>query len=344
MADKKDILFSNIINQDDNTYPHIFFMGTDEFQDRSGIMQALEKFGKVSFFTRLDGEYGQNDPDISGRAANNSKRLQAIFSGLATQGSIPDILITQTWADYIHPQVLSQLRTNYGTVIINIGMDDRHRWQAISPLIAHLDLALTAAPECVNWYGKEGCPALFFPEASDSDIFHPMPYLPKLYDVGFVGGKYGIREKIVQALRKGGVRVTAYGTGWDNGRLALDATPMFFAQSKIILGIGTIGHCSDFYALKMRDFDAPMSGSMYLTHENSDLHQLYNIEKEIITYRTIAECVKKARYYLEHDAERAEVAQKGCKRATTEHTWSRRFAQLFQMLNNQRTYDDPSIT
>ena len=321
---------------------NIFYLGTDELQDRSGILQSLERFGSLGYFTRADGAYGQY---IAGteeqRRSINADRLLEIFKKLHAEGKTPDLLIAQTFASYIDPKVFSQIRSVYGTLVVNIAMDDRHQywgnkvngeWGGTYGLIRHIDLALTAAPECVDWYLKEGCPAILFPEASDAEIFHPMQNLPKIHDVSFVGGCYGIREEIVKLLRSASIRVTTFGSGWENGRIDVAAVPRLFAQSKIVLGIGTIGHCTDFYALKMRDFDAPMSGSCYVTHDNADLRSVYAVGKEIVTYRTAADCVEKISFYLQHEVEREEIAQAGHRRALRDHTWSMRFAAMFGLL------------
>jgi spore maturation protein CgeB len=322
--------------------PRIFFLGTDEQQDRSGTLQALAKFSELTYFTRVGGGYGQNDPATpSLRKRANTDRLWAMLKELADQGKVPDILIAQTWACLIEPEIFSRIRQTYGTFIINISMDDRHQfwgekfngeWGGTYPLIPHIDLALTAAPECVDWYMKEGCPAVFFPEASDPEIFHPKPELPKIHDVCFVGARYGIREQIVNALRNAGIRVSAFGSGWEGGRIDTETVPSLFAQSKIILGVGTIGHCTDFFALKMRDFDATMSGSLYLTHDNADLNTLFEVGKELVTYHSIKDCVNKAIYYLKHNEERESIAKAGCQRAVAEHTWDRRFGLLINTL------------
>ena len=37
------------------------FVGTDEQQDRSGTVQALERLTELTLFTREDGGYGHND-------------------------------------------------------------------------------------------------------------------------------------------------------------------------------------------------------------------------------------------------------------------------------------------
>lgn len=321
---------------------NIFFLGTDEQQDRSGIIQSLKRLGNLTCFTKPDGGYGQNYPGSPHeRRDTNTKRLREIVNQLNTEGRTPALMIGQTWASFIDPEVFDYIRKSFGTIIINIAMDDRHqywgekikgKWGGTFGLIPHIDLTLTAAPECVEWYLKEGCPSVFFPEASDPSIFHPMPELPKIHDVCFVGSRYGIREKIVFALRKAGIRVTAYGDSWENGRIATEDVPRLFAQSKIVLGVGTIGHCHDFYALKMRDFDGPLSGSCYLTHDNNDLYKMYDVGKEIITYHTVDGCVDMARYYLRQDVEREAIAKSGYLRAVKEHTWDRRFESLVASL------------
>ena len=324
--------------------PNIFYLGTDELQDKSGILQSLGRIGDLTYFTKADGSYGQ---DIAGtveqRRSANTDRLLELFRMLHEQGKTPDLLIAQTFSSYLYPKVFSQIRDIYGTLVVNIAMDDRHQywgrkvngdWGGTYGLIPHIDMALTAAPECVDWYLKEGCPAIFFPEASDPTIFHPMPGLPKIHDVSFVGRRYGIREKIVHALRKAGIQVTAYGDGWENGHIQIDEVPKLFAQSKIVLGIGTIAHGADFYALKMRDFDGPMSGSCYVTHDNQDLRQVYDVGNELVTYRTIDECVEKIGFYLKHETEREKIADTGRRRAMTEHVWDKRFNDMIDLFRS----------
>lgn len=320
----------------------VFFMGTDEQQDKSGFLQALEHVADVRCFTRNDGSWGQNDSaPYTLRRERNTKRLWSLFEQHAQESWIPDLLLMQTWGCLIEPSILSKVREKFGTIVCNISMDDRHQywgrkvqgeWSGSYALIPHIDMALTAAPEAVEWYRKEGCAAYFFPEASDPNLFKPMPEEEKLWDVSFVGSRYGIRGQIVHVLRRAGIQVAAYGSGWENGRITTEDVPRLFAQSKIILGVSAIGHCQDFVGLKLRDFDAPMSGSCYVTQHNDDLHELYEVGREIVTYRDIDECVEKVRYLLGHESARETIAKAGRERALRDHTWDKRFATLIQHL------------
>lgn len=321
--------------------PRILFIGTDESQDRSGFIQALERISELTLFTRADGIYGHNDPrEPAVRRAANRDRLLEMLAAMDTRGGRPDIVLAQSWSTLLDPAGFDAAR-RMGALVINLSLDDRHQyrgrrdtfgWSGTLGLVGHIDLALTAAPECVRWYEAEGCPALYFPEASDPDIFHPIPGLPKLHEVSFVGGRYGIRERTVGALRRAGIEVAAFGSGWEGGRIDNEAMIRLFVQSKVVLGVGTIGHCTDFYALKLRDFDAPMCGSAYLTHDNPDLAALYDIGCDIATYRDIDECVDRARALLADDDAREAMARAGRERALRDHTWDRRFGELFRLL------------
>jgi len=321
--------------------PHVLFIGTDEEQDRSGFIQALERCSRLDVFRHESGRYGHNDPRAPEvRRAANARQLDATLDAMATQGRLPRLVIAQTWATLIDPSAFDRARAR-GCRVVNVAMDDRHQfrgrrepwgWSGTLGLVGHIDLALTAAPECVAWYEAEGCPAMYFPEASDPDIFRPMPELPKAYDVSFIGGRYGIRERIVRALRRAGVRVSAWGSGWEGGRIDVPGMARVFAQSRVVLGVGTIGHCRDFLALKLRDFDAPMSGSCYLTHDNPDLASLYEVGRDIVTYRSVDECVEQARALLADPVRAESIGAAGRVRALRDHTWTRRFADLFDRL------------
>jgi len=318
----------------------ILYVGTDSEQDYGGIIQGLLKFGEVIPFKQKEGLYGQIMPCYGKNDADrlNGKRLLEIIKKEMETKTL-DILIGQMWARTMNPEALQKVR-EMGIPVVNIAMDDRQafrgknlngNWTGASGLIGSIDLACTAAKECCLWYLVEGCNSIYLPEASDSELFSPSNK-PKLYDVIFVGKAYGIRSKIIDKIEKSGIHVECFGSDWPNGRISTEKMAEHFARSRIVLGVGTIGHCSDFYSLKMRDFDGPMSGSLYITHDNIDLYDLYDIGKEIITYQTPEECSEKINYYLKHQDEAAIIAKAGRKRAVRDHTWEKRFEKMFKTL------------
>lgn len=324
---------------------HILYVGTDSGQDYSGLLQGLGKIADYDVFENNMTGYGlipvQSFKEDRFRIQNGDILRELVNkSNLSTHPY--STIIGQMWAFRMDVSALDDVR-DQGYPIVNISMDDRHAfldrrmpdgsWGGTYGLIGHIDLACTAAPECVDWYRKEGCPAIYLTEASDPEFFRSMPELPKLHDVCFVGWNYGIREQLVRELRRAGLKVITFGRGWRRGHIPADDIPKVFAQSKIILGVGTIRYTKDFYALKMRDFDGPMSGSMYLTHDNKDLYDLYRVGEEIVTYKTVEECVEKAEYYCRNDDEREMIAAKGRCRSEKDHTWAQRFERILLALH-----------
>lgn len=318
----------------------VLYVGTDQQQDYSGIIQSLERLADVTVFEQKPGVYGQMWPRTqtaveSVREHNGRLLLEYIGAEPAI-----DLVIGQMWGLSMHWRALARLR-DLGIPVVNIGMDDRHAftgWKladgdrgGTQGLIPYISLACTAAPECVQWYAAEGGQAIFWPEASDPNLF-AVNAVEKAHDVCFVGANYGIRARMVQALEKSGVSVRTYGNGWSNGRISLEEMPELFAASKIVLGCGTIGYCSDFFALKMRDFDATMSGSMYVTHANPDLGCLFRKDAEIVTFKELSQLVEVVHHYLEAEDEREKIAAAGALRARREHSWDARFAMMFRYL------------
>jgi hypothetical protein len=82
--------------------------------------------------------------------------------------------------------------------------------------------------------------------------------------------------------------------------------------------------------VRLRDFEAPMCGACYLTGHTDEITEFYEVGQEIDTYRSAGELVDKARFYLAHPQAAARLREAGHRRALRDHTWQRRFGQLFR--------------
>lgn len=315
----------------------ILWVGTDQDQDSSGLVEGLAVLGEVAVFTKADGSYGQA---VEGRmtatlAKSNGERLYDLLRTASARGQGVDLVIGQMWGGLIDGRWLGRAREEFGCAIVNLAMDDRHTfsgrvrrgvYMGTKLLLPFIDLALTAAPEAVGWYLNHGCPALFFPEASSPTRFRPIADRGKLVDVCFVGENYGVRERYVGALVAAGVTVAAFGTGWPNGRLSNDNVNDVFGHSRIVLGVGGVGQSDRLVALKLRDFDATMAGACYLTQDNPDLHQLFDIDREIVLYRGLRDLIRKTRQLLDDESRWLAIGRSARIRSLRDHTWEKRFA------------------
>lgn len=313
----------------------IFWVGTNWEQDNSGFLQALERLGEVSHFINSTGKYGleSSGPYLDQETIErNGKCLLAQIDYVQnTQGKI-DLLLGQMWARLLPVEVLIRIQ-HMGIVTVNISMDDRlpELWEThngkllgAAGLVDGIDLTLTTSPECCIRFIYHGCPALYWPLASDPDLFKPA--MVKDIDVSFVGNNYGIRGEIVRRLQSSGINVQAYGSGWPNGPVGPLESANIFGRSKIILGIGTIGYSKNMFTLKLRDFDATMAGALYVTHRNPDLLRIFDEGSEIECYATANEAVEKITYYLERIDLAENIGRAAAVKARKYHTWETRIA------------------
>ena len=84
--------------------------------------------------------------------------------------------------------------------------------------------------------------------------------------------------------------------------------------------------------IRLRDFEAPMSGACYLTGATEEIGEFYEIGVEIDTYQDTEELIDKARFYLHNPHAAAHLRMRGFLRARAEHTWTRRFEELFRKM------------
>lgn len=84
--------------------------------------------------------------------------------------------------------------------------------------------------------------------------------------------------------------------------------------------------------IRLRDFEAPMSGAFYLVGYQEELAEYYELGKEIVCYDDKQELLDKVSYYLNHEREAAQIRQAGLARARRDHTWENRFRQLFEVI------------
>jgi len=325
----------------------VFWIGTSQSQDESGFLQSLRRLCQVTEFTNIDGAYGIWSGDSNAsvvpsfeeiREANAQAILSQVIRAHEEEGI--DFLLGQMWGRLVPKETLKIVQA-MGIPVINISMDDRlpDLWSyrdgvqlgsvGLAPVV---DMMLTTSPETCTWFSVEGCPSLFWPLASDPNVFSPDSDHLRDIDVLFIGNKYGVRGKIISYLESRGLKVDCYGDGWLNGFVNAEQMALLSKRARIILGVGTVGHCEDVYTLKLRDFDSLMTGALYLTHRNPDLCQLFREGEEIEYYESPAEAYQKIQHYLHKPDERVRVGLNGQRAAIADYTWERRLTLTFQQL------------
>jgi len=88
------------------------------------------------------------------------------------------------------------------------------------------------------------------------------------------------------------------------------------------------------FGCNFRDFEIPLSGSMLLTQDSQEFNFFYERDKEAIPFGNENDLIEKAKYYSNNPAAAERIADAGYQRAINDHTWGRRFEQLFNYLTN----------
>ncbi|MBB1399444.1 glycosyltransferase [Pseudoalteromonas sp. SG44-8] len=322
----------------------VIWIGACYEQDYSGFIQALNKVADVIVFTKNDGTYGQQVPNIrrglifDNERRINGERLLSIFNDSGGAKEV-DLVIGQMWSNLMDPSVLMDIR-NKGSMVVNIAMDDKlpvhwkedkyGRLSGAIGLANSVDLTLNTYKQAVSMYAKHGADCIYWPLASNQDVFKPEN--EKVYDVVFIGSNYGYRAKLINKLQKAGINIKAFGPGFESGMISAQESAEIFGKSKIILGIGYISYSRKLATLKLRDFDALFTGALYITTRNPDLEDILIENEHIVYYDSINELIEKIEYYLKNESVRLDVAERALKLANENHTWDIRIADTIDIL------------
>ena len=104
-------------------------------------------------------------------------------------------------------------------------------------------------------------------------------------------------------------------------------------DSKLTLNIHA--DSSPRYASNMRLFETTGVGTCMVTDWKENLSELFELDKEVVAYKTIDECVEKVRWLLEHPEEREGIARAGQRRTLKEHTFMHRAVRLDEIIRKE---------
>ena len=334
--------FCKTSRNDRSSRLNIFFVGTYYDHEIQGFFQGLQKLGDVHTYINSHGNYGINAPrGVKFSPKEHHQWCDHLYQSVlkANQDKPIDFVIGTFTAPSVSLDTLLAIK-KLGIPVINNAYDDmlpqhwrteRNVMMGAFGLAPAVDLTLHTTPAMIPRYLKSNYPAIYFPFASDAEIFCPSTI--KDIDVLFIGNCYGKREKLIATCVGAGINVVAYGLEFERGHIVGEEVPHLFGRSKIILGSGLVGHSAKLMTLKLRDFDGPMAGALYLTSHNPLLAEHFKIGEEIVTYFSVNDCVTKIKYYLNDEAERTRIANNGRAISIAEHTWDHRFQLLTKVLS-----------
>ncbi len=104
------------------------------------------------------------------------------------------------------------------------------------------------------------------------------------------------------------------------------------ARSKVTLN--THGEIASSWTGNMRLFEATGVGTCLVTDWKENLSELFNLDSEVVTYKSVQECIEKIQWLLENSDRRKEIASAGQLRTLHDHTYANRVDELDLLFRN----------
>ena len=160
---------------------------------------------------------------------------------------------------------------------------------------------------------------IWLPHAVEPLAYPKTDVASKKYDVCFVGHvNNSLRENALNRLFK-------EFPNFYYGQALFEAVAEKFSESKIVFNIAMTDD------INMRNFEALATGSFLLTNWIPTIEEVFEDGKHLVLYRNEEEMVEKAKYYLDHDAEREKIAQAGYEHVMANHTIQHRVSKMLDL-------------
>lgn len=322
---------------------HVYYATPFATWERDNIPDALLELGELSHFYISESEFGDDPKPWPRRREEFEQRLLADVRRAHSRRPI-DVMVCYLDSLRIRAETIHTIR-KMGIRTCGFWLDDGLSFQGSlglglpttpTSLLRAYDLNLTSYSRSVTKYLVEGGLAAFWPEGANPKLYRPRS-VDKTIDVSFVGAMYGLRRPWIDYLRSNGIEVQAYGRGWPDGPASTEAMTEIYCRSKIVLGFGGIGYSMRATNMKARDFEVPMCGSVYLTSDHYDFPRVFEVGREIETYRSKQDMLVKVRHLLANPDLRERIGRAGRERCLRDHTWRHRFERAFALLGVVRS-------
>lgn len=270
------------------------------------------------------------------------KKLNRIIIDELNKNEISAIIVIAGYN--ILPQTYELIKSKKIKLIAWIG-DDPFKKTDVLNNIGYFDKVFLTDEEWTNLTKYIYPKAEFLPHAADPEVFYPItPKRKYENDFVFVGSSYFstpdglLRTEILKTLFENGFNIKLYGdSGWKklfskypflekifmNKIVEPEELNDIYNSTKIVLNI----HSSELKSgTNQRTFEIASAGAFQLVDYQRPIEELF--EGSIVTFNSLSDLVEKAKYYLTHNKEREEMAERARNVVINKHTYQHRINKL----------------
>jgi len=289
--------------------------------------------------------------DFMASARRNGTHLMRAELLAAAADAKPDVAFFCLFTDELDIATIEGVRREGRCPTVNWFADDHWRFDDFSRHMAPaFDLAVTTDEDSLPKYAAERIEGVHLSQWACNRYAYRKTASGVEHAVTFVGQPHGSRKSTIERLRSAGHDVESWGMGWPAGRLDHEGMVRVFGSSRVnlnlsnsslppqtprvllgrLLGRGPKGPRPA--QIKGRNFEVPGCGGFLLTERVPHLERYFELGGEVATYDNEDELVERVGYWLDHDAERAAIADAGYRRTMFEHTYDHRFQAIFDAM------------
>lgn len=252
----------------------------------------------------------------------------------------PDVLYCQDLS-FFPAEVLRELRQHVRLIVGQIACP-------LPPesFLKGYDLILTSFPHFVPRLRALGVASEYFRIGFDERVLSLLADVQKDIDFSFVGGisrHHGGAIPLLEYLaEQTDMRIFGYGANsLPSGSLLRErhggevwGMDMYRALARSRITLNRHINVAENNANNMRLYEATGVGAMLLTDQKDNLHELFEIGKEVVAYSSKEEAAELVRHYLDHPQEAESIAKAGQERTLREHTYAKRMQELVPILKH----------
>lgn len=283
----------------------------------------------------------------------------------------PDLMFCCLHKDELDKDIIRKISFETNTITFNWFCDDHWRFTNYSKYWApYFNFVSTTDRDSLTKYKEIGYKNVLFTQWACNHFNYKKVNTVKKYDVTFVGQPHGLRRKWINSIKDSGIDIKYWGYGWGgevsndllsklvykiqkvipslksfsdklhekkasklkkSTRISQKEMIRIFNESKINLNLSNSSVESS-QQIKGRNFEIPGCGGFLLTNYVKYLENYYDIGKEIVCFDNLCDLKDKINYYLIHKKEREEIAIASYNRTIREHTYERRFDEIFSIM------------
>ena len=183
----------------------------------------------------------------------------------------------------------------------------------------------TPEPSYIDKYKSAGYDNILLGAWHANSDFYPItPFLEKDIDISFMGAPNPIRQAFFSTVEVPVEKI-----------FGIDQKEVFKIHSRTKIGVNLSFNANDFTGgtqMKQRIFEIPAGGGLLFTQYHNGIEEFFEIDKEMVTFRSPLEFSEKAKILLKEPKIAEQIATAGYKRYLAEHDSKVRLKKLLEQI------------